>query len=52
MDVAEALRVRGSVLVGAGGHFGIESHLRITHGLEPAYLKGGLRRISDVLGAL
>ena len=51
MELAEALRVQGSVLVGAGTHFGIESHLRITHGLQPDYLDAGLRRISHVLRA-
>jgi hypothetical protein len=51
MEVAEALRVQGSVLVGAGAHFGVDCHLRITHGLQPGYLDGGLRGISRVLAA-
>ncbi|MEV5967409.1 aminotransferase class I/II-fold pyridoxal phosphate-dependent enzyme [Kribbella sp. NPDC051952] len=47
--VADLLRTEGSVLVGAGEHFGIESHLRITHGLEPAYLDAALNNITKVL---
>jgi len=48
-EVADALRTEGSVLVGAGEHFGIESHLRITHGLEPDYLDAALSSITKVL---
>ena len=42
LEVAHALRERASVLVGAGAHFGVENHLRITHGLAPAYLDQAL----------
>ena len=51
LDVAHALRTQGDVLVGAGAHFGVERHLRITHGLEPAYLDAALERIGAVLRA-
>ncbi|CAL8469890.1 g9432 [Coccomyxa elongata] len=50
VKVAHALRTKGDVLVGAGAHFGIEHHLRITHGLEPHVLEAALERIFDVLG--
>ena len=35
LAVADALRTEADVLVGASAHFGVEGHLRITHGLEP-----------------
>jgi aspartate/methionine/tyrosine aminotransferase len=50
--VADVLRMQADVLVGAGAHFGIEHHLRITHGLEPAYLDAALQRVSDVMATL
>ncbi len=52
LEVAHALRERASVLVSAGAHFGIENHLRITHGLAPAYLDQALERILETLRAL
>ncbi|MBP2472897.1 aspartate/methionine/tyrosine aminotransferase [Crossiella equi] len=52
LEVAHALRERGNVLVGVGAHFGVEHHLRITHGLEPDYLDAALASISRVLGEL
>jgi aspartate/methionine/tyrosine aminotransferase len=52
IEVAHALRQQGSVLVGAGEHFGIEHHLRITHGLEPAYLDDALTSITKVLSTI
>jgi aspartate/methionine/tyrosine aminotransferase len=51
LDVAEALRRHG-VLVIPGAHFGVERHLRITHGVEPGYLIPALQRISSVLRGL
>ena len=48
--MAHKLRAEGDVLVGAGAHFGIEHHLRITHGLEPQVLEAALERILAVLG--
>lgn len=36
------------MLVGAGSHFGVEDHLRITHGVQPAMLDEALHRISAV----
>lgn len=52
LAVARALRERGSVLVGAGAHFGVEHHLRITHGLEPGYLDAAFASITRVLAGL
>jgi aspartate/methionine/tyrosine aminotransferase len=51
LEVAHALRERASVLVGAGAHFGVENHLRITHGLAPAYLDQALERILETLSS-
>ncbi len=50
--VAEALRREADVLVGAGSQFGVEHHLRITHGLEPAFLEAALERAGGVLRRL
>jgi len=50
--VADRLRREARVLVGPGAAFGVEQHLRITHGLEPAYLDEALSRIGRVLRSL
>jgi len=50
--VAEELRTRASVLVAPGEHFGIEHHLRITHGLKAEYLREALERLGSVFEAL
>lgn len=47
--VADRLRTEAGVLVGPGSTFGVEQHLRITHGFEPEYLDVALSRISDTL---
>lgn len=52
LEVGHALRDRGNVLVGVGAHFGVEHHLRITHGLQPVYLEAALRNVSRVLTEL
>jgi aspartate/methionine/tyrosine aminotransferase len=52
LEIANALRERGDVLVGAGAHFGVEHHLRLTHGLEPDYLDAALTNIIRVLAEL
>jgi aspartate/methionine/tyrosine aminotransferase len=52
VEVAHALRREADVLVGAGIHFGVEHHLRITHGLEPAFLGAALGRAETVLRRL
>jgi hypothetical protein len=52
MQVAHKLRKEGNVLVGAGAHFRIEHHLRITHGLKPDVLEAALQRISSVLTSM
>lgn len=38
-----------SVLVAPGDHFQVDRHLRISFGLPPDYLRGGLRRIHELL---
>jgi len=52
VEVAHALRREADVLVGAGIHFGVEHHLRITHGLEPAFLGAALGRAETILRRL
>lgn len=52
LEVAEALRARGGVLIIPGAHFGVEHHLRITHAVELDYLRQALQRISAVLREL
>ena len=51
-EVAEALRQRAEVLVAPGEYFGIENHLRITHGLKAEYLREALDRIGSVFEEL
>ncbi|EIE25705.1 PLP-dependent transferase [Coccomyxa subellipsoidea C-169] len=51
IEVAHKIRTEGDVLVGAGAHFGVEHHLRITHGMEPKFLEGALQSISRVLAS-
>lgn len=51
LEVAHALR-EGGVLVGVGAHFGVEQHLRVTHGLDKAYMEPALERMSEVFTAL
>ena len=38
-----------SVLIGAGEHFGVDHHLRISYGLPPDYLQAGLDRIHELI---
>ncbi|MER5999722.1 aminotransferase class I/II-fold pyridoxal phosphate-dependent enzyme [Nonomuraea angiospora] len=52
VEVAHAIREHGDVLVGAGAHFGVEHHLRITHGLRAGYLDAALDGISRALRKL
>jgi aspartate/methionine/tyrosine aminotransferase len=51
-SVADALRRRAGVLVAPGEYFGIENHLRITHGLKAEYLRTALDRIGSVIQEL
>jgi aspartate/methionine/tyrosine aminotransferase len=51
LEIAERLRQQG-VLVIPGAHFGVEHHLRITHGVEAAYLMPALQRVAAVLRGL
>jgi aspartate/methionine/tyrosine aminotransferase len=52
VEVAEAIRQEGDVLVAPGACFGVEQHLRITHGLEAGYVAEALERIAGVLSEL
>ena len=49
VDLVERLIRDKSVLVGAGEHFGIDHHLRISFGLPPDYLRPALDRIHDLI---
>lgn len=50
VEVAHEIRIKGSVLVAAGSHFGIEHHLRITHGVDAATFEEASAAILQVLG--
>lgn len=50
-ELAERLRADHGVLVAPGSHFGLEHHLRIGIGGEPAPLRTGLERLGRVLDA-
>ena len=52
VEVAHALRREADVLVAPGAAFGVEHHLRITHGLEPALLDEAFGRAGPVLRRL
>jgi aspartate/methionine/tyrosine aminotransferase len=52
VEVAQALRREADVLVAPGSHFGVERHLRMTHGLEPQVLDQALERAGPVLRRL
>ncbi len=52
VDVADTIRTRASVLVAPGSCFGVEGHLRIALGLEPAFVNEALERIARVLREL
>lgn len=51
-EVAEEIRRRANVLVAPGEYFGIERHLRMTHGLRLEYLTEALHRIGVVVESL
>ncbi|MFO7741659.1 MAG: aminotransferase class I/II-fold pyridoxal phosphate-dependent enzyme [Anaerolineae bacterium] len=48
-DLVERLIHEKSVLVGAGKHFGVENHLRISFGLPADYLQPALDRVHDLI---
>jgi aspartate/methionine/tyrosine aminotransferase len=50
--VADRIRRQANVLVAPGECFGIENHLRVTHGLKLNYLAEALDRIGGVLELL
>ncbi len=52
VEVAHALRRDADVLVAPGSTFGVEHHLRITHGLEPALIDEAFERAGRVLRGL
>lgn len=47
-EVADEIRRRAKVLVAPGEYFGIEHHLRMTHGLKIEYLTEALERMGGV----
>jgi aspartate/methionine/tyrosine aminotransferase len=51
-ELVERLIQEKSVLVGAGEHFGVNHHLRISFGLPADYLRPALDRIHDLLADL
>lgn len=51
LEVAHALR-EGGVLVGVGSHFGVEHHLRVTHGLEEKYMTAAFEAMTEVFSSL
>ncbi|MBZ4486747.1 aminotransferase class I/II-fold pyridoxal phosphate-dependent enzyme [Microbacterium sp. cx-55] len=51
LEVAHELRLDG-VLVGVGSHFGVESHIRVTHALDGAYMDAGLARMGETIARL
>ena len=48
-ELVERLMKEKSVLVVPGDHFGIDFHLRISHGLPHDFLKAGLSRIGELI---
>ncbi|MBU0703355.1 MAG: aminotransferase class I/II-fold pyridoxal phosphate-dependent enzyme [Chloroflexi bacterium] len=48
-DQVKRLIHEKSVLIGAGEHFGVDHHLRISYGLRPDYLRAGLDRIHELI---
>jgi aspartate/methionine/tyrosine aminotransferase len=50
--VADTIRQKANVLVAPGEYFGVDHHLRITHGLKPEFMQDGLNRIGTVLEEL
>ena len=48
-ELVDRLRMKKSVLIAPGAHFGAEGHVRISFGLPEDYLRRGLDRISEVL---
>jgi len=50
--LAERLIHERSVLVGAGDHFGVDQHLRISFGLPADYLRAALDRIHSLFAEL
>jgi aspartate/methionine/tyrosine aminotransferase len=48
-ELVERLMHEKSVLIVPGDHFGLDRHLRISHGLQPDYLKAGLSRIREMI---
>jgi aspartate/methionine/tyrosine aminotransferase len=48
LEMARLIKDRADVLVGAGDHFGVPNHLRITHGLKAEVVEEALERITAV----
>ena len=51
-ELVERLDANQSTLIVPGDHFGLDHHVRISFGLEPDYLREGLRRIATELEAI
>jgi aspartate/methionine/tyrosine aminotransferase len=50
--VADAIRQKAKVLVAPGEYFGIDHHLRMTHGLKAEYLEEALTQVGSVFEEL
>lgn len=50
--LVERLMKEKSVLIAPGDHFGMDHYLRISYGLEPDFLRGGLNRIHELVTEL
>jgi len=48
-ELVERLMKEKSVLIAPGDHFGIDHHVRISHGLKPDFLTAGLDRIHELI---
>lgn len=52
VDLAEAIRVEGDVLVAPGTYFGLDGWFRLNFGFEPAVMRDALERIGPVIERL
>jgi aspartate/methionine/tyrosine aminotransferase len=48
-ELVDRLIHEKSVLIVPGDHFGLDHHLRISYGLPPDYLRGGLDRVHELI---
>jgi aspartate/methionine/tyrosine aminotransferase len=52
VELAQLLRRKANVLVAPGEYFGVDQHLRVTHGLKEEYLTEALNRMTVTLEGL